>query len=48
MKGKSRASIEFLKKWNKNGPWVLTAIQTDKKAIATATFRPEQESELFD
>jgi len=48
MKGKSRASIEFLKKWNKNGPWVLTAIQTDKKAIATTTFRPEQDKELFE
>ncbi len=41
MKGNSAASIDFLKKWNKNGPWVVTAIQTDKKAIATATFRPE-------
>lgn len=48
MKGKSDASISFLKKWNKKGPWVLTSIQTDKKAIATATFRPEQEKELYE
>jgi hypothetical protein len=47
MKGKSQQSIEFLKKWNKNGPWVLTAIQIDKKAITTNTFHSKDEKELF-
>ena len=46
MKGDSEASIKFLKQWNKDGPWVLTAIQTDRKAITTATFRPADEPEL--
>ncbi len=34
------AAIEFLKRWAPRGPWVLTAIQTDRKSIATGTFRP--------
>lgn len=48
MKGNSSASVEFLKKWNKTGPWVLTAIQTDRKAITTATFRSGDEKALLD
>lgn len=40
------ATIDFLKKWKKDGPWVLTAIKVDGKGIVTATFRPGQEDEL--
>lgn len=40
------AAIEFLKRWAPDGPWVLTAIQTDRKAIATHTFWPAAEAEL--
>lgn len=29
------------------GPWVLTAIRTDRKAIETRTFRPSQEAECI-
>src|SRR5690349_8124298 len=31
-------SIEFLQQWNPVGPWVLTAIDPDKKAIDTESF----------
>ena len=40
------ASIDFLKKWAPDGPWVLTAIKVDRKGIVTTTFRPGQEGEL--
>ena len=33
-----KASIEFLQKWCKGGPWVLVAIAPDKKEIEVATF----------
>lgn len=40
-------SVEFLKRWTPIGPWVLTAIDPDKKAIDTATFSlPEEEAML--
>lgn len=42
------AAISFLKRWSATGPWVLTAIQTDRKAIATKTFYPKDEQELSD
>jgi len=32
------AAIEFLKQWEPEGPWVLTSIAIDRKAITTATF----------
>lgn len=48
MRGDSRASADFLKKWKKSGPWVLTSIQTDRKAISTATFRPEDEEKMLE
>lgn len=35
---KYNASIEFLQKWNPAGPWVLTAIDPNKKGIETASF----------
>lgn len=31
-------SIEFLKKWNPEGPWVITAIDPNKRGIETASF----------
>ena len=34
----TKAAIEFLKRWSSNGLWALTAIQADRKAIATKTF----------
>lgn len=38
----NRPAIEFLKKWNSTGPWILTAIQVDRKAITTQTFYPNE------
>jgi len=32
-------SVDFLQRWCPGGPWVLTAISVDKKAIETRTFR---------
>ncbi len=32
---------KFLLQWAPEGPWVLTAIRTNKGGITTATFRPE-------
>lgn len=46
MKTDNKAAISFLKKWNSEGPWVLTAIQTDKKAIVTRTFGPNSTKSL--
>lgn len=37
----TRAAIEFLKRWDPDGFWVLTGIVPDGK-IETATFKPEQ------
>lgn len=31
-------SIKFLQKWNPQGPWILTAIDPNKKGIETASF----------
>lgn len=46
MKPDNEAAIDFLRKWAPNGPWVLTAIQTDRKKIATQTFRPSMMDDL--
>lgn len=40
----SKKAVEFLMKWKKSGPWVLTAIQTDKKAITTTTLKTKEEA----
>lgn len=40
------ASIEFLKRWQPEGPWYLTAVQIDRKGIQTLTFYPHTEKEL--
>ena len=40
------AAVEFLHGWAPEGPWVLTAIRTERKAIMTATFRPSSEEAL--
>ena len=45
MEGNSKASVEFLQKWNSEGPWVLTAIQTDRKKIETRTFYPKDSAD---
>lgn len=42
----NEAAIDFLKKVYPEGPWVLTAIRIDKKAIDTKTFRPATEGQL--
>jgi Virulence-associated protein E/RepB DNA-primase from phage plasmid len=41
------AAVEFLKLVYPRGPWVLTAIRPDRKAIETKTFRPESEAALL-
>ena len=40
------ASIEFLKRWAPDGPWVLVAILTSRKGITAQTFRPADEEAL--
>lgn len=40
------ASLDFLRRWAPEGPWVLTSIEPDQKGIDTATFRPETEKEM--
>src|SRR5688500_20235441 len=44
----NNAAVDFLRKVYPEGPWVLTAIRTDKKAIDTKTFRPSTEAALLD
>lgn len=41
-----KAAVDFLRQWSPGGPWILTAIQTDRKAIDTKTFRPSNETDL--
>jgi hypothetical protein len=46
MTGDTQAAIDFLHKWEPSGPWVLTAITTDKKSILTKAFKSEDENDL--
>ena len=46
MKQNNEKTIDFLRQWAPNGPWVLTAIRPDKKGIETATFYPKTEDNL--
>jgi hypothetical protein len=41
------ASRDWLRWLYPAGPWVLTAIEPDRRGIETATFRPETEAEMF-
>lgn len=47
MKGESGKSIEFLKQFYPKGPWLLTAISTDRKGIDTQVFGPNTEAQCF-
>lgn len=47
LKPDNGASLKFLKRWSPNGPWVLTAIQIDRKAISTKTFQKDQEQDVL-
>ena len=40
------SSLEFLRRWCSEGPWVLTAIGLDRKGIDTRTFGADAEEEL--
>jgi hypothetical protein len=43
----NNAALEFLKKMYPDGPWVLTAIRSDRKGIDTDTFASESDLELL-
>jgi hypothetical protein len=45
--GDNAAAVDFLKKVYPDGPWVVTAIRLDRKAIDTETFRPATEADLL-
>lgn len=38
------AALAFLRRWAPSGPWVLTSIRTDRKAINTRTLWPSDEA----
>ncbi len=42
----NQKAIKFLQKWKPEGPWVLTAIQVDKKGIETRTFHADKLEQL--
>ena len=42
----SPAAVAFLHDFEPNGPWVLTAIRPDRKAIETKTFTAERQGQL--
>ena len=44
----NEAAIQFLKLVYPEGPWVLTAIRTDRKGVETRTFHPATEEELVE
>ena len=46
MQGDTQVAIDFLLKWEVIGPWVLTAITTDKKVIVTKAFKEEALEEM--
>lgn len=41
-------SVEFLQRWNPQGPWVVTAIDPDKKGIDTRTFAAAEVDQLIE
>ena len=41
MQGDTQVALDFLQKWEVIGPWVLTAISTDKKSIITKAFKED-------
>lgn len=43
----NKAAIEFLERYEPDGPWVVTSIKTDRKAITTATFYPGTRDNLL-
>lgn len=46
MQGDTPSAIAFLRLFYPKGPWVLTAIDPNKKGLETATFTDEQEAEM--
>jgi hypothetical protein len=46
MQGDTQAALDFLQKWEVIGPWVLTAISTDKKSIITKSFKEDDLEEI--
>jgi RepB DNA-primase from phage plasmid len=46
MQGDTKRAVEFLKKWEPEGPWTLTSISPDKKSISTETFTSAREKEM--
>ncbi len=40
------AAVAFLRSYEPEGPWVLTAIRPDRKSIDTSTFRPGEDAKL--
>lgn len=45
VKGKTKQSIEFLRRWSPEEPWVLTSIIPDGGRTTTETFYPEKADE---
>lgn len=46
VKPNTPAALEFLRRYEPDGPWVLTAIQPDRKAISTRTFHVGEEDAM--
>jgi hypothetical protein len=46
VKGDNGAALYFLSRWAPGGPWALTAIRPDRKAIDTRTFWPSSKEAL--
>ena len=47
MKGDSKKSVSFLKKFKPGGPWTIGAISTDRKQVTFRTFTVEDEAFKF-
>lgn len=47
MKGESQKAIDFLRMFYPKGPWLLTAISTDRKGIDTQVFGPNSEDKCL-
>lgn len=47
MQPDTQLSLDFLARWKAGGPWVLTSIELDRKAINTATFTEAEAARVW-
>ena len=46
LKRDNDAAVKFLRSWSLNGPWALTAINTNRRGLTGEVFLPTEEVKL--